>query len=329
MNTDEIEINKIFKQYESIIKSVEQASRIISKAVDKLNSPSLQIAVEKHEKLIRDVETFLNTHSTISSINQALRSRFEEIEYMGKLTLISFESIKTEQLLPDLDIYLPELNILNNSLMQMSISYATLWKTIEKNFATIFEENPIVLQQPSVDFYHASRISYLFATQDYYIEEKEKSLLVNRHRYNSDFLFKTLSQIFPEAPNLYQGAISAILSNNTDKQRHFTVSLRELFRLVFHGLAPNNLFLKWNKDPTYVDKGQPTRRGRLAYIYRDINFPPFLDLIEKDIDNVLELDNLLQKGVHSKKKPFTKQQLWAILYRMESFIYFLIKISYK
>ncbi|GAH83097.1 unnamed protein product, partial [marine sediment metagenome] len=59
----------------------------------------------------------------------------------------------------------------------------------------------------------------------------------------------------------------------------------------------------------------------------DINFPPFNQFIKRDVEAALTFLNLFQRGTHKIKGPFSKQQSRAILNRMESMLYFIIKTN--
>lgn len=320
----------IFRQYDLIIKSAGQAIRNISKILNIIDSPAFSVPMENIEKQtqwIKDIEPTLNVTKHFPDMEQVFRKQFEEIEYISKLSLKTFESLKIDKYINTLKSALSDFNMLNNLLIQMSSSYSNLWKTLEEKPFSFIEKSPIIIQQPSMDFYHASRLSCLLTVQQYDLENKEEIILNTKHQNINAFLCEILPQIDPILLNTYEGAIVALKSENPDKQRHFTSSLRHLFTEVLHTLSPKDKFMKWNEDPSNIKDGHPTRRGRLLYIYRDINCPPFQVFIEKDITAILAFVDLLQKGIHSKQRPFTNQQLWAILYWMENIIYSLVKIS--
>ena len=209
----------------------------------------------------------------------------------------------------------------------MSNSYDHLWKALEINPISVVDFSPIMIQQPSTDFYFATRLSYLITEQRPSARKDEETFLETNHQRTNSFLCELLPQLDPALLILYQGAITSLDSNNPDKQRHVAVSLRELFTHILHILSPDDKFNKWNTDPDNLKNGRPTRKGRLLYIYRDINFPPFNQFIKRDVEAALTFLNLFQRGTHKIKGPFSKQQSRAILNRMESMLYFIIKTN--
>ena len=111
------------------------------------------------------------------------------------------------------------------------------------------------------------------------------------------------------------------------KNYNGTSRLRELFTHILHKLAPDKEFFEWNQDETNLYDGRPTRKGRLLYIYRNINHPPFVKFLNYDISAAISFLELIQKGTHSIEKPYDDRQLKALLIRMESLIYNMIEIS--
>ncbi len=126
---------------------------------------------------------------------------------------------------------------------------------------------------------------------------------------------------------MLQGAILAMRSNNPDKVRHFSASLRELFTHVLHRLSPDNEIKKWSTNKDHFANGKPTRRARLLYICRQINQDSFEKFVDADIKALLEFLDLFQGGTHDVRPEYTNLQLRAMLVRMEDALRFLIEIS--
>ena len=98
---------------------------------------------------------------------------------------------------------------------------------------------------------------------------------------------------------MWKGAIEAFHSDNSDKVRHFSISIRELYTHLIYNLAPDEDIKKWTSDKgNYDDKGRPTRRARLLFICRNINNKPFNSFVKKDVDATLAFIDIFQKGTH-------------------------------
>ena len=142
-----------------------------------------------------------------------------------------------------------------------------------------------------------------------------------------DDLEELLPLIDPELIRLLRGARKAFASDNPDRVRHTITSFRELFTQVLRHLAPDDEVKNWSTSAKDLDKGRPTRRARLMYICRSINCPPFSEYVQKDVEMMLEVAELLQRGTHQVAIPYTEKQLLALKVTLENGIRHLIEIS--
>ena len=124
-----------------------------------------------------------------------------------------------------------------------------------------------------------------------------------------------------------QGARDAVMSDNPDRERHVTTSLRELITTVLHALAPDDSIRKWSTDEGHFANDRPTRRARVQYIYRHINADPLTRFVNDDVESALSLIELLQVGTHRVESRLTKSQLYFMLQRTELFVGLLISTS--
>jgi hypothetical protein len=124
-------------------------------------------------------------------------------------------------------------------------------------------------------------------------------------------------------------AIETFNSNNSDKVRQFTVSLRELFTHLLHLLAPNEEIIKWTNDTSFFHQGKPTRKARLYYICRNISNIPFNKFVEKDIEATLAFIDIFQDGTHNIESGITLHQLIAMKSKAESNIKFILEIEFS
>ena len=128
---------------------------------------------------------------------------------------------------------------------------------------------------------------------------------------------------------LVNGARKSLESDNPDRARHVTTSVRELFTYVLHGLAPDDEITKWSNDDGHYHNNRPTRRARLMYICRKFSCDPLTKFVEDDVRAALTLVDSLNAGTHVVQSKLSKLQLEAIVYRMECLALFLLKISRK
>lgn len=126
---------------------------------------------------------------------------------------------------------------------------------------------------------------------------------------------------------LIEGARHSLASDNPDRSRHVTTSVRELFTQLIHRLAPDNEVKAWSTDGEHYHDNRPTRRARLLYICRNFACDPLTKFVENDVKAALTLVESLNAGTHVVESKLTTSQLEAIVYRMESLALFLLKVS--
>jgi len=126
---------------------------------------------------------------------------------------------------------------------------------------------------------------------------------------------------------LINGARESLRSNNPDRARHVTTSVRELYTHISHGLAPDDEIRKWSTDDNHFHNNRPTRRARLLYICRKFSCDPLTNFVEDDVRAALTLIDSLNAGTHVVQSKLTEFQLEAIVYRMEALALFLLRIS--
>lgn len=126
---------------------------------------------------------------------------------------------------------------------------------------------------------------------------------------------------------LINGARESLKSDNPDRARHVTTSVRELCTHILHGLAPDDDIRKWSSDETHFHNSRPTRRARLLYICRKFSCDPLTRFVEDDVRAALTLIDSLNAGAHVVQSKLTEFHLEAIVYRMEALALFLLKIS--
>jgi len=210
-------------------------------------------------------------------------------------------------------------------LIEMANSYRHLWDTFRINFQRVFSVPLVVTKAPSSEMYLAAHQAVV-STKEAEVSPGEEEFLAEIEP-SKQYIRELFASIDVKLLPLYEGAIDAIASNNVDKVRHVTISLRELFTHILHKLAPNEAFFEWNEDESNLSNGRPTRKGRIIYICRNINYDAFTTFIERDISAAIAFLDLLAKGTHAIEKPYDDRQLKALLIRMECLLDLIIRIS--
>jgi len=211
-------------------------------------------------------------------------------------------------------------------LLEMADSYRSLWDMFRTDSQKLFSVPLVVSKAPSIEIYLAAHQAEMSTIEAEVLPEEEGFLA--EIEPSVQHMYEVIASIDERLIPLYEGASNAIASNNVDRARHATTSLRELFTQILHKLAPDKAFFEWNQDESNLDDGRPTRKGRLLYLCRKVNYDTFTTFIDRDIKAALTFLDLLNKGTHEIEKPYNERQLKALLIRMECLLDFIIRISW-
>lgn len=263
-------------------------------------------------------------------------SKFEAIPSLektikiGKLTEASFAKLNFSSITESLQKSNSSLaRSLYSSFSNFSISYSSLTALAEE----LILDNPatgrIVSELPAIEM-----LNNVDVIQAVYINDVEDEFEIKRQSTKNELIAQVegiesllINIDSKDLIALWQGANKSLDSTNPDYARHFAVSFRELFTQILHRLSPTHEIKKWTNDDKLFDNGKPTRKARLLFICRSVNHDIFSDFLEKDVEAILELLKLFQRGTHQVIIPFTHKQLVALKARVESAIIYLIEIS--
>jgi hypothetical protein len=158
-------------------------------------------------------------------------------------------------------------------------------------------------------------------------QEESESLAVEISEEVSE-VKSLLVKKYPLLGDLLQGAYDAFNSSNIDKARHVLSSLRELWNHLLRSLAPADVVLAWvpEKSDDYLCRGRPTRKARVLYICRHINYDPLSDFLLQDVGAFLKMLEFFNR-VHELALGLSDQQLKALLLRTESYISFILRLE--
>ena len=136
-----------------------------------------------------------------------------------------------------------------------------------------------------------------------------------------------LQAIDPALVRPYIGAHDALCGKNVDRTRHILSSLRELWNHLLRLLAPDEHVLSWlsTDDKDLLHEGRPTRRTRVLYICRGLNYEPLSDFVVQDTHALVKLVEFLNR-VHELDRELTDEQLRALLLRTDSWLMYILRI---
>jgi hypothetical protein len=218
--------------------------------------------------------------------------------------------------------------LIGNSFLGLSTDYSELLKSFGTNPSSYIELSPSLTKLAPVELYTGANLLELLSADEEITTEEE--LLKNEIQYENEYSLNLyLPKVHSGLLNMWKGAIETFNTNNSDKVRQFTASLRELFTHVMHQLAPDDKVKNWTEEPTFYHQGKPTRKARLHFICRNISNKPFDKFVEKNIQATLEFIDIFQDGTHSIESGFTPQQLIAMKSKAETTLKFLLEIEFS
>jgi hypothetical protein len=336
------DLNRLFGQYDRLNQFNE-----LNKTIEKI-APPLAIAMPSKE-----ISAF---YDSIKGL--APPALLEIKDYASKLNAFSefvnpFKSIldnniliksNIDQLIKDISPFSSSLSLLN----QLSSSYCDTIVKQQEAFMQIsylrpYEKRYLLRhehdQQESLtvdrdDFENIDAIRFNVANTIGFVNSLAK---LNTHNVDDadivddieNELNETLKSHGKGYLEVLGGAKQAAASDNPDKIRHTTTSLRELLTKILHDLSPDEQVKKWSNKKEYYSDGRPTRQCRVAYIFRNLAHSKTAPLIENDIKFIADFFNFCNKGTHDLMPTLNTDDLKYLICKMESTILLLLKYSLK
>lgn len=218
-------------------------------------------------------------------------------------------------------------NFLTSSVFGLSNSYLALLESFERNPLSYTQINPSLSRIAPVEYFSTANLLEAISVEEDATPEEE--LLKEEIQYENEILLsRHLPKIDPGLYKMWKGAIEAYNSDNSDRVRHFSTSIRELYTHLIHKLAPDESIKKWTSDPIYFHEGRPTRKARLLFICRNINSDPFSVFIKKDVEATIAFIDIFQKGTHDIDPVFSPNHLVTIKSKAENTLKFLLEIHF-
>ena len=332
---------------------IKQGAFALSHAINQLSldavSPNMQIAkntlvIENGIQVANPTERLLAGDNAFLGLDPSRGTLFVKEEplslstrYLSKSQLAldtqeALASIEWTHIAEGLGADILDRTRIQNNLLDLSASYSRLLICDESRQAGLAALPSSVAMYPPVEYYNnLDVIGQITSPWKFLVREDvlagpeilEREELVS----SEEELLAQLESMGGDLPLMLRGAVLSLSSQNPERVRHFSTSMRELFTQVIHRLAPNKEIERWSTSESDYNNGRPTRSARIRYICREINQPPFNDFVKCDVKSTLELANLFQKGTHAPKSTYTEGQLQAMRVLMENSIRSLIVIS--
>jgi hypothetical protein len=217
-----------------------------------------------------------------------------------------------------------EMAILANSrkFLDFSSSYTSILQSVTDS-PDRFKHYPILAKMPAVEYRTHSTVLEIISN-----DEPEPVKYDDLILETDECIDKNLPQLGSGYTKMWVGAKQALTSTNPDRVRHFSASVRELMTQLLHKMAPDQQIRQWSTSPDDFANDKPTRRARLNYICRALNDGAYSNFLSKDITAMIGLFDLFQVGTHGVEPDLNDDQLFAIQFRVESTMRFLLEIEF-
>lgn len=166
-----------------------------------------------------------------------------------------------------------------------------------------------------------------FEPDEEQLEERSERRKI-RHDLREDAraqLGPNLAEVDPVCLKIWEGARTALSSDNPERVRHFSASCRALLDHLLTNFAPRHKVESWSPIPVKLVNGKPERKAQLSYICRSLSgSSDLVEFTESDIDEVLQTFHLYNRGVHAPDPGLTAEEIDALETRTARHLLFLL-----
>lgn len=255
----------------------------------------------------------MSQYATIGEISLAAQKTMAEVQFRNMSSFLQISSTR--------------LDSLENSFGGFADSYAALYRSIEEKKIDIASLDWFVTELPPVEIYTSADLARIISRPAPTEVEPEFPFAPALVEDIEESLEGMLAKMEPSLLRTWRGARQALKSDNPDRFRHVTVSLRELLTHVLHKIAPEDDVKKWTSEPEHFHKGHPTRAARLLFVCRSVNCGPFTAFVRKDVESHTSFLELFQRGTHELEISFSEEQIELLIVRTEALLRFLLTVS--
>lgn len=278
-----------------------------------MNTPFMQNTLKMQEAFLKQQIAFAKSFAPLQDVTKSLLKTQLQLPstYIAMLKSLPFQ----------IPSYLKGFELLNISIKKSS---ENLYASINKMQNTFLKQDEkqqipqlsflVALKSSSAHFKILQQLEYY--TPEYSIEiDNDIETQIDEEIQNAEIIIAKSNKdwLIP-----FQGAEQSLKSRNPDRIRHALTSLRELVTQILHELAPDETIQKSYKDANWYHNGKPTRRARLHYIINNKNKDEvFVKHFDKEIDCIISIFDLFQKGTHELISKFTDKEAMYIFNRVK------------
>ena len=290
-------------------------------SIKAMNSSSLSKMFEKHTQFQKATQNI-----SISNAIKATSFRFDTTRMLStslsaQVKLINFDGLSLGRL-AGLDAI--SRSTISTNLGNLTNSYKSLIN-LTTTHDSLAKRLSLITAYAPVEYYREVKVveTITVDTASNTINNEPIETVIANHLPSADSLLEEFDdRLLP----VLNGARQSLLTDNPERARHVTTSIRELFTQVLHALAPDNDIRNWTSKSEHFHEKRPTRKARLLFICRHIDSNPLSKFIQDDVKAALSLVDALNSGTHGIESHLSDAQLAAIVARMESLLIFLLQV---
>jgi len=318
INAFTTEINRFQKAFEGIT---------LDQVANKLAFSSIVVATALEDRIsnlfkftqsIPDIyRIFSNSlfcENTISIATQKLRNSFDAISRLQSLKL-DFPSV-----------------LVNQHEGFKTVPYITNRQKVAILEIEQEQNNNLLLGTDDIDNADCidTTIQTSIALVDQISHNPEPMLILDTEHFNHEYdLKEALCQIKPSFYKKLLGAKQSANSNNVEKTRHISVSLRELLKEIINTIIPTDE-VKNNYSNKLIDnRGNPSLEIKIDYFFKDITSSSLAEFVKDDIKLIKKITGILNTGVHSEVEFPNDKSLFYLIDKVESIIYLLLSYNLR
>jgi len=309
------EINRLQKAFEGIdldqiTNKLALSSIAVAKALDNRIFDMLKFA-----QLVPDIYRIFNNslfqENTITIAAERIRNSFDVISRLQSLKL-NFPSF-----------------IVNQQEGFLTVPYITnrqktvILETEQKQNSNLLLNTDDIDNADCID----TTMQTSIALVDQISHNPEPMLISNTELFNKDYELKeALWQIKPSFYKRLLGAKQSANSNNVEKIRHISVSLRELLKDIINTIVPTDE-VKNNYGSNL--NGNPSLELKIDYFFKDITSSSLAGFVKDDVKLIKQIIGVLNAGVHDEVEFPNDKCLFFLINKVESILFLLLNYNLR
>jgi len=165
------------------------------------------------------------------------------------------------------------------------------------------------------------------ALVDHISHNPEPMLISDTGLFNKEYELKeALCQIKPSFYKRLLGAKQSANSNNVEKIRHISVSLRELLKDIINTIVPTDE-IKNNYGSNL--NGNPSLELKIDYFFKDITSSSLVEFVKDDVKLIKQIIGVLNTGVHDEVDFPNDKCLFFLINKVESILFLLLNYNLR